>query len=140
MMRLPRNSGVTLLELMFAAGIMTLALSFLFGSLVTIFLASDVVEDRAISVLQISRIMEEVREVSAGDLLSYEPPVVEGLGDNAAAEVRCLSADGAPITLPVDPSTLAAPLPNPTQVQCVLTWTTGRGRILTATVSELQYR
>ena len=137
--RLREDRGVTLLELMFACGIMAMALSLLFGSMVTISLANKVTEDRGIAVTHLASVMEEIRATPAA-LFSYVPPPLTGAGWAEAVQVRCYDATGEAITLPVDADTLTTPLPNPLRVECTATWHDEKGHEFSLSASEWVYR
>jgi len=137
--RLKEERGVTLVELMFACSIMAVALSLLFGSMVTISLANRVTEGRGIASTQVSGVMEELRG-SPATLLSYVPPPLVGAGSMEAIEVRCYDADGGTIVLPVDVDTFDGLLPNPVQVECTATWLDEKSRQFSLSASEWVYR
>jgi type II secretory pathway pseudopilin PulG len=134
------ESGLTLLELMMASGIMALALAFLFGSLIAISLASGLTENRASAVTHLSSVLEEVRGLSYNELLAYEPPDFHNLAPTEAITVECYKDDGTPLQLPVNPDTLTNPLPNPLQVRCTVAWNDPRGHALQMRASQLVYR
>lgn len=137
--RLREDRGVTLLELMFACGIMAMALSLLFGSMVTISLANKVTEDRGIAVTRVASVMEEVR-AAGPSVLGYIAPELAGAGVAAAMTVQCYNTAGEAIALPVDPDTLASPLPNPLQVECIAMWYDEKGHAFSLSASQWVYR
>ncbi|NIA14951.1 MAG: hypothetical protein GWP08_12820 [Nitrospiraceae bacterium] len=132
--------GLTLLELMFASGVLAMTLSLLFGSMMSVSLANDATEGRAVAVTQVSSVMEELRATSSDELLSYVPPQFEGLGTAEMVEVRCYNAGGETLSFPVSTENLTAPLPNPLQVECIVRWYDERGRHYSYNVSEWIYR
>lgn len=134
------ESGFSLLELMFAAGIMAMTLSLLFGSVITITLSGKVSENRAVAATHLSSVMEELRGASYNALLSYIPPDHEGAGVGEAIEVRCFDAAGVAVPLPVDPESLDGPLPNPLRVECTVEWEGEQGHGFSTTASQLLYR
>jgi len=134
------ESGMTLLELMLAGGVMTLALTFIFGSLITISVVGDLTEERSVSVTHLASVMEELRGLTHEELLAYRPPTFQGLGPGETVTVDCYQADGATLRLPINPASLVDPLPNPLRVQCTVTWRDERGHSLTITGSELYYQ
>jgi len=137
--RLREERGVTLLELMFACGVMAMALSLLFGSMVTISLANKVTEDRGIAVTHLASVMEEVR-AAGSSVLGYIVPELAGAGVAEAITVQCYDSAGDAISLPVDPDTLGGPLPNPLQVECIATWYDEKGQVFSLSASEWVYR
>jgi type II secretory pathway pseudopilin PulG len=132
---------MTLLELMFAAGIVGMALAFLFGSLVTISLASNLTQNRAIVATHIATVMEELHGAGLQQLLTYTPPVFTGLGLGAAeiVQVEAVMDDGSVLALPVDPATVG-PLPNPLLIRCRVNWIGAENRLLALDASQFFYR
>ncbi len=134
------KGGFTLLELMFAAGIVGLALAFLFGSLITISIASNLTQNRAIAGTHIVRVFEELRGASLQQILTYTPPVIQELGPSASETVRLEALLGAGyVVLPVDPTTVAS-APNPLLLRCTVTWTGAENRPLSLDASQFFYR
>ncbi len=133
--------GFTLLELMFAAGVVGLALAFLFGSLVTITMASNLTQNRAIVATHISTVMESLHGAGLQQLLTYTPPTFTALGHGAAevVQVEAILTDGSVLALPVDPTTVG-PLPNPLLVRCRVNWIGAGNRPLTLDASRFFYR
>lgn len=134
------DEGMTLLELMFAAGVTAMVLSLLFGSLVSVSVAGGVTANRAAAVAHLSSVMEELKTLAFNDLLTYQPPDFADLGPTEIIQVRCYYSDGTHITLPVDPATIATPLPNPFPVQCIVQWQDARGHWVIKTATQLFYR
>ena len=138
--RCPDESGLTLLELMFAAGVMALALAFLFGSLITIAVAGGLTENRACAVTHLSSVLEEIRGLGYDELLAYQPPVFNNLAPTETITVECYKGDGTTLQLPVNPDSVTNPLPNPLQVRCTVAWNDPRGHALQQRASQLVYR
>lgn len=135
------SRGFTLLELMFAAGIVGLALAFLFGSLVTITLASNLTENRSVALTHVERVFEELHGAGLQQLLTYTPPAFTGLGASEVVQLEVLQNNGTVLlTLPpVDPATVG-PLPNPLLIRCRVSWVGGENRPLSVNASQLFYR
>lgn len=133
------EAGFTLLELMFAAGILGMALAFLFGSLVTVSVASRATEDQGVAVTHLTSVLEELRARSFDDLLTYEPPTFGNLNDTEQITVRCFKSDGSALTLP-STLTLTEPLPNPLQVQVQVTWQASQGRVFSKAATQFLFR
>ncbi|HIJ65535.1 MAG TPA: type II secretion system protein [Candidatus Hydrogenedentes bacterium] len=131
------ETGLTLLELMFAAGVMVVAFVLLFQSIVSMSDARRVTEERAVAMSHIASIMEEIADTSYERLLEYSPPEFSGLYTENF-EIRCYYDDGGVVTLPV--AGLEVPLPNPTEVEVVVTWRTVRGRPATASATACHWR
>lgn len=116
------QSGMTLVEVMIAAGIVAVAFLLAMESFVSISLASDISEDQAVAVATVSSLLEELRSLSFDELMAYQPPASESLGATTVIGVVCYDAAGAAHTLPLDPATLATPLPNPLEVEVTVVW------------------
>jgi type II secretory pathway pseudopilin PulG len=134
------ESGMTLLELMLAGGVIALALTFVFGSLVTISMAGNLTQDRGVGVTHLATVMEELKGLTYAELLAYRPPTFQGLGPGETVAVDCYQDDDTPLRLPVNPASLVNPLPNPLRVQCTVTWHDERGHNFRITGSELYYQ
>jgi len=134
------NEGMTLLELMFAAGVTAMVLSLLFGSLVSVSVAGGVTANRGAAAAHLSSVMEELKTLSFNDLLIYQPPDFADLGPTEVIQVKCYYSDGTSIALPVDPATITTPLPNPLPVQCIVQWQDARGHWVVKTATQLFYR
>lgn len=131
--------GMTLLELMFAAGVLGLALAFLFGSLVTIALASNLTQNRGIAATHVATVMEELHGAGLQQLLTYVPPVFTNLGASEVVQLEAILDNGTVITLPVDPATVG-PLPNPLLIRCRVSWIDAQNRPMALEASQLFYR
>ena len=133
------QSGVTLIELMFAVGVLAVALSLLFGSLMSISLAGKVTQARGVAAVQLASVMEELQGLSYESLLEYVPPTLEGAGTTETVEINCFDASGAELALPVSSETLeglSEPLPNPLRVESTVTWYDERGHEYSFSVSQ----
>lgn len=137
--RLREESGVTLLELMFASGIMAIALSMLFGSLVSISVVGRVTASRATAVTHLSSVLEDLRSRGFPDLLTYTTAARNELRDETI-QVKCVKTDGSLATFPIASGTSLTGFPNPLQVQCTITWLDQQHRTQSITGSELLYR
>lgn len=131
--------GMTLLELMFAAGVVGLALAFLFGSLVTITMASNLTQNRGIAVSHMATVMEELHGAGLQQLLTYTPPVFTNLGTSEVVQLEAILDSGTVLALPADPATVG-PLPNPLLIRCRVSWIGVENRPLTLDASQLFYR
>ncbi len=126
------DAGMTLLELMIAAGVMTIGFVLLFGSLMSISTTGSGSEERAAAVAQISTVIEELRSLSFTDVVEYEPPPLAGLGGAAQVTVDFIESDENGVTvlgtLPTTISDLPSPMPNPVETRVQLQWRDDRGR------------
>jgi len=133
------SRGFTLLELMFAAGIVGLALVFLFGSLITISLASTLVQNRSVAATHISTVMEELHGLNLQQMLTYTPPAFQNLGLTETVQLEAVQSDGSVLTLPVNPA-VVGPLPNPLEIRCRVSWIAAENRPLSLEASRFYYR
>lgn len=124
---LGRNAGMTLLELMIAAGIMSTALVMLMGSIMSISATGAAAEDRTIARAHLSGVMEELSTTNFDTLLAYQPPAFDGLM-NETIMVSFTDSEGTIVQVPIDPNDLEALPPNPVEIQVTVTWNTSAGR------------
>ena len=135
-----REEGMTLLELMFAAGVVVIALVFVFGSIFSMHQVGNLSEDRATATTEIASVLEEVRGLNYSQLLAYNPPAPGALGDNVALEIKCFDTAGNEVILPTDEDSLTDPLPNPCEVQVTIQWLDRAGRTTSASSSAIVRR
>jgi len=131
-------SGMTLLELMLAVGVMTLTLSYVFGSLLAVTAAGGVTEGRCVAVTELTSVLESMQGMSYDALIACQPPARTALrGEGVTLE--CFKADGTALTLPTTYALLATPLPSPLQIRCTVSWLDDRGHNLAVTATQLFY-
>ncbi len=133
------DAGMTLLELMIAAGIMATGLVLLMGSLATITHTGASSEERAIAAAHMSTLMEELAQTNIDTLFDYEPPAFPGL-QRERVTITCVDSAGELVPLPADPSQLANPIPNPVEIRIVVDWRSRSGhphRVTAATFHRL---
>ena len=82
-------AGLTLIELMFALGIVALTLSLVFGALVHLSNLSQMAERRAIAATHLGTIVETLQTLPYEDLLHYDPSSFEGLARGETAIENC---------------------------------------------------
>jgi len=124
------NAGLSLIEMMFASGIVALTLSMVFGALVSLSDVSQSAERRAIAVTHLATVLETLQSLPYEDLRRYDPSALEGLAKGETVVAECFDASGAVVPLPLPPGAVQEALPNPLRVRATITWTVGRGRIL----------
>ncbi|MDQ1257073.1 MAG: Type secretion system protein, partial [Candidatus Hydrogenedentes bacterium] len=95
------EAGFTLLELLFAAGVLAIGLSMLFGSVMSVSAVGRLAEDRQLALMHVSAILEEMRLMPFSILMTYEPPEFCGL-TNEMIEIVCYDSSGGEIPLPID--------------------------------------
>lgn len=117
---------MTLLELMIASGVTTMALVMLMGSLASISSVSSISQERALSAAHLSSIMEEVGATNIDSLFTYEPPAFRGLRGEVVT-VTCVDVDGEEIELPLETTLDPPALPNPVQIRARIVWQSASG-------------
>jgi type II secretory pathway pseudopilin PulG len=122
--RLPGDAGMTLLELMIAAGITAMALVLMMGSLGSVAHSGASTEERSIAAAHVSTVLEELSEADLEELLAYEAPALEGLRGETIA-VRCVDGSGNEVTLPATQA--IGTVPNPVEVRVTVTWQDSAG-------------
>ena len=134
-----QDAGVTLLELMFAAGVMALALSMLFGSLIGINLMGEVAEGRTRAAAAMSSVMEELRTSSFDDILDFAPTPIDHPSATFGIQVDAVDDGDNLVTLPLGENATAT-FPNPTELQVTVVWTTPQGRVYSISSSTMKGR
>lgn len=136
--KVPKSeAGFTLLELMIASGILAVALSMVFGSLISVNVMGRLAESRTEATVAISSVVEDIRGTSIDDLLSYEAPDFSGIGIGNMIIVRCTTGDGTELVLPYTGET-EQELPNPVTLQVQLIWAEDEGRAYTKEVTVIR--
>lgn len=149
---LKSQSGMTLLELMFALGIVAMSLAMIFGSLISVMIMGRVSESKTEAAAVLSSIMEELQAQSFETLVKYTPPAMHGPGVKYDVDIHCVvspPADDTPlgetvgellpetlVPLPL-PLTFTAALPNPLEVRAEITWQEDSGHVFKSTASIL---
>lgn len=135
---LPDNAGLSLIEITFAMGILAVALSLIFGSMISVLVIGRINEERAVANTELSSILESMRGMPLSDLVTYAPEKPAHPGADRTIQLECFDADGASISLPMslatDPLTgkITGPLPdlpNPVEVKATLLWTRENGQV-----------
>lgn len=125
--RIVDKSGMTLLELMVASGVMVIALVLLFQCLISMSRLRALSEQRAIAMSHANTIMEEIGNLDYAGLLAYVPPTLGGL-NGLAVEIRCHYDAENYVVVPV--AALEDPLPNPVEVEVAISWRDIRGLLM----------
>lgn len=135
------NAGMSLVEIMFAMGILATTLSLLFGSLISISLIGRLNEEKAVASTALNSTLEELRGMPLKDLLLYVPETPDKPGVERTVLLECYDDDGAAVEIPmeleVDPDSgvllEALPdLPNPLEVKATILWTNEKGHVFQA--------
>lgn len=144
--RLASDAGMTLVELIFAAGVLATALSIVFGSLVSISLLGKLNETRAEGMLAVSSVMEEINTLPLSRLYTYVPPEVKAPGYYHQVDVEMIlpgsstaNGDEGPTVVPLPlAEDYAGDLPNPVEVRVRVTWEDDQGRVYRVEQSTLR--
>lgn len=132
------NEGMTLIEIMFAMGILATTLSLLFGSLISISLVGRINEEKAVADTALSSTLEQLRGKPLKDLLLFTPEIPDKPGVERTVLLECYDGDGEAVSLPMDlavnpdSGALIDPLPampNPLEVKATLLWTNEKGHV-----------
>ena len=141
---LRQNAGMTLLEVTFASGVLAMALSLLFGSLISVTLVARLNEERAIANTHLASVLEKVSRMPLEEMVVYEPPAPTSPGVKRAISLVCFDTKGAPVTLPLAGEDGGDPeipeLPNPLEVQAILMWSAPNGHVFQSSATTLVAR
>ncbi len=139
---LKHNAGLSLLELTFASGILAMALSLLFGSLISITLVARLNEDKSVAGTILSSVLEDVSGKSWKELQAWEAPMLTQPGTKRAVTLACFDAEGNAIPLPMaeEGDGEMPPLPNPLEIQATLLWSDSRGHVYQSEATMLMAR
>ncbi|MBX7259565.1 MAG: hypothetical protein K1Y02_24610, partial [Candidatus Hydrogenedentes bacterium] len=94
--------------------------------------AHSLTSDRTAASISLEGTVEQIHTLTYDELLAFQPAAPRSLGAAATITVSCLDATGAPLNTPINPASLAQPLPNPIEVRIVAQWRDDRGRPMTA--------
>lgn len=130
------ESGMTLLELMFAAGVLAVTLALFFQSLINITAADELNNERVVARTHATSIFEDLRGRVYAQFLAYTPPTFPNAMRNETVSLLCTQADGTTVSLPASASLV---LPNPVTLQCTVTWLDTVGHSMSQTFSQ-QFR
>jgi len=129
---------MTLLELMLAAGVLTLTLSYVFGSILAVTAAGSISEDRAVAATEVTSVLESMQGMSLDTLIACQPPARTALrGETVTLE--CFKSDGTALTLPTTYALIGLPIPSPLPVRCTVSWQGDLGRNLSLAATQLFY-
>ncbi|MCA1901410.1 MAG: type II secretion system GspH family protein [Candidatus Hydrogenedens sp.] len=123
-----KQQGMTLVELMFAGGIMAFVLSMIFTSVVTVGMNSEIHTQRLQAESVVNEILDQISRTDVTQILNFTPNLNHLPGNRAVVRIEAITASGSPISLP---TTTNVSLPNPLEVRVTLTWQTTRGYTIT---------
>ena len=137
------NAGMTLIEVILAAGITATVLTMIFSAMISMGMITEINESRTAASEAVASIIEDMVSRPFDEVLEYIPPRIEGPGRYHYIEVGLVlpaqSASGGEtgegnelniVFLPVDPETFDdSVLPNPVEVGARITWQEPNGRV-----------
>lgn len=142
-----KESGMTLIELMFAAGVMAVALSMLFGSLINVSAMGKMTESRSTAAADLATVLEQLENLpTTADLVAYQPPDFNTMGPLETVKVEILFSDDTTLELPLDENALpmgmtdVLDLPNPLLLRCTVSWYSAQGHPMSLRGSRTFYR
>jgi len=132
------DAGMTLIELVFAAGVLAVALSTMVGALITLTVMGDVAEGRTRAMTALASVIERTRGAGP-DVLTQTPAPVEVDGRVMAVSMEIINTDGTTMTVPValDNEGNMPTLPSPLEVQVTVMWEDVRGRVYSTRASTV---
>lgn len=134
------RQGFTLIEVMFACGVVAVAFLLLLGAVVNISSLGQISGTRSAASSHISSVIEEISVLNYESLMAYQPPVLPGIGATESVEVAVSLNDGSTATLPVDPDNLDAAPTNPLQIRVTVLWQDKMGRTMRSSATVLKER
>lgn len=131
------TSGMTLLELTLAAGIMAVGFVLLSGSIISIFATNQGTEHRQVAMSEASKILEQLNAMSFEEIISMTNPILTTLGSGASVTMECF--DGSDwLLLPLtDTENAEEALPNPLEVRCSINFEVTGGNAMNLSSSAL---
>lgn len=136
--------GMTLLELMFACGILAVALSMIFGSLISITIMNRVNAGSTVAISALSSIMEELNTLPFDQIKTYVPPPLQTPGVQHAVTVELVlpgAGGGEPTTVPIPlPNGFSGAIPNPVEIRVTLVWQESSGHAFQLTAATTRGR
>lgn len=129
------EDGLTLIELMMAAGVVLVGIVMAMSAIVTISQTSASNEELAIARSHLATVAENLHNAPLETVLAYTPPAMTGLGAEETVTVSIAEADGTLVETPVAADYDDGGLPNPLEVRIDVTWRTGAGRTITEQIT-----
>lgn len=131
--RLQSDSGVTLLEISFAMGILVVAISMLFGAIINNHRSSNTINSRSAATAALRSISELVRSLDINQLIVMDAGVWEIDGVEYSVTIELEDDDGVLQEVPLDVADadtgqnkklddVLNDFPNPIQVKITLAW------------------
>jgi hypothetical protein len=132
------KQGMSLLELMMAAGILSLTFVMVGGSIISIANATRANDTKTSSVAYVGTIMEDIHDMNLDDLMNYVPPELDTMGDDYEVEVAIMKGDEERMELPLDlyssetgEAREMPDLPDNFEINILVYWRDDTGRVYT---------
>jgi Tfp pilus assembly protein PilV len=126
--RFKQQLGLTLIEVMIAAGVLALAMVMALGSIVNISSTTAQSEDRAAAAAVVSSVIEQMRATPNFNLRDFDPADV--VGGRIVPQAWVVTNNGE-IALPADGNAPNAAFNTPVQVRVEVNWMDNAGRLYT---------
>lgn len=127
--------GLTLIEVMIAAGILAVAMVMALGSLVSIATTTSLSEDRATAAAVVSSVIEQMRATPSINIRNFEPNEV--VGGRIGVEAWVVTPNGDEIALPAESDVPTQNFILPIQVRVRASWVDVGGRELAVESSTI---
>lgn len=137
------TAGMTLLELMFAAGIVSLALAMLFGSLLSMTVVGQVNQSQMAASECMTSLMEEINSLPYDSLKAYVPSTtLKGPGTSREIALAFVvpKTTGTTEYTAIPFTGSDATIPNPVEVRVTLTWKEANGQVFKTVTSTVKGR
>ncbi|MDD5255281.1 MAG: hypothetical protein PHR11_04425 [Candidatus Omnitrophica bacterium] len=132
-----RNKGTTLVEILIATLIFTVALAALLGVVVSILYLIDTSREEAIAVTDLRSLMERIRATGFSSITAQFP---NGVADGSAGNTYQDVVGGYRLSAETITVTYADTSADPLEIRAVLTWQDKRGRTHTVATSTFRTR
>lgn len=129
------DSGMTLVELVIAVGVLAVALGMMFSSLISLYSMAQIAEGRTRAAMIMTSVVENMRAMDFETLMAWNPNPIDFEDADAVVVLEAIDMNGDAVELPSQAA--AANFPNPMEVRVTVVWTQLRGRVYSFTASTL---
>lgn len=134
------EEGLTLIELMMAAGVVLIGIVMTMSAILAISQTTASNEDLTKARSHLATVAEDLRSRALEDIVAYTAPAMEGLGAFETISISVVDSGGNLVPVPVAANYDSSALPNPLQVRITVTWRSGAGRVLAQTLTTFVRR
>ena len=131
----PSDAGMTLFEVMIAAGVTLITIVLAMKAIVSLATTSTVSETQLMAATILSSVLERLPALPLDDLTALNPPTDLSRRSGTAVQITCYDTDGNAYQTPFDPTGIT--LPNPLPVEVTVTWRDDQGRAYSKSTSTL---